>query len=176
MTSSNSRCATFTNEADGYVYHRSPFSPFSTLSLDMFHRRAPLASFSRPKVQLYVTVIIFLLLLGPQTSSTMADLKDWLLPMLKPKLPCKSRSWRRPIWLQLRLSTWHFLEQIRNHCLFCFLVSSKLTALVPLLAISLKLRGSTKFSSHPMDLRTLSLLALPSLVLATPKPYQGWLV
>ena len=36
MTSSNSRCATFTNEADGYVYHRSPYSLFLTLSLTRY--------------------------------------------------------------------------------------------------------------------------------------------
>ena len=97
MTSSNSRCATFTNEADGYVYNRSLYNSFLSLALDMFHRRVLLASFSRPKVRLYATAIIFLLLSGLQMSSTMADLKDWSLPMLKPKLPCRSRSSRKPI-------------------------------------------------------------------------------
>jgi Beta-ketoacyl synthase, C-terminal domain len=42
---------------------------------------------------------------------------------------------------------WYFLEQIQNHCLFCFLVSLKLMALVPLLAISLKLRDNKVFQS-----------------------------
>ena len=54
---------------------------FLILALDMFHRRVLLASFSRPEVQLYATAITFLLLLDLKTSSTMADLKDWSLPM-----------------------------------------------------------------------------------------------
>ena len=86
MTSSNSRCATFTNEADGYVNNRPLHSSFLTLALDMYHQRVLLASFSRPEVQLYATAITFLLLLGLQTSSTMADLKDWSLPMLRLKM------------------------------------------------------------------------------------------
>ena len=56
MTSSNSRCATFTNEADGVRLHHV-ITSFLTLKLDMFHRRVPLASFSRPKVQLYDNIL-----------------------------------------------------------------------------------------------------------------------
>ena len=128
MTSSNSRCATFTNEADGYVHNRSLYNSFPTPALDMFHRRVLLASFSRLKVQLYATAIISLLLLGLQTSSTMVDLKDWSLPMLKPKLPCRSRSSRKPTWLQLRLSMWHFYFHEYRINFYLLLVSSKLTA------------------------------------------------
>lgn len=44
---------------------------------------------------------------------------------------------------------------------------------VPPLGISLRLRGSTKFSNRLMDLRIPSLLALLSLVLVMLKPYQA---
>ena len=47
---------------------------------------------------------------------------------------------------------------------------------VPPLAISLRLKGSTKFSSSLMDLRILSSLVLLSLALVTPKLCQAWLV
>jgi acyl transferase domain-containing protein len=46
MTSSNSRCATFTNEADGYANNRFLNNVSLTLALDMFHRRVLLVSFS----------------------------------------------------------------------------------------------------------------------------------
>ena len=75
MTSSNSRCATFTNEADGYVYDRSLYNSFLTLVLDTFHQRVLLASSSRLKVQLSAMAIIFLLLLGLQMLSTIALLE-----------------------------------------------------------------------------------------------------
>ena len=53
MTSSNSRCVTFTIE---YATTGSCNS-FLTSALDMFHQRVLLASFSRPEVQLYATAI-----------------------------------------------------------------------------------------------------------------------
>ena len=63
-----------------------------------------------------------------------------------------------------------------KHLIFLIMIITDTRIKVPPLVISLRLRASTKFSSHLMDLKTLSLLALLNLVLATPKPCRAWLV
>ena len=97
MTSSNSRCATFTNEADGCVNNKSLAQFISNSCTRYVPSEGAAGLILKTKSAAIRDGDNILAIVRSTDIKHDADLKDWSLPMLKLKLPYRSRSSRKPL-------------------------------------------------------------------------------